>query len=40
MSLRISIREVPEAVILDMKGQITLGESLMDFRDHPRIARR
>ncbi|HTP90015.1 MAG TPA: STAS domain-containing protein [Bryobacteraceae bacterium] len=33
MSLKINVRETPDAVILDMKGQITLGESLMDFRD-------
>ncbi len=33
MSLEIKIRETPAAVILDMKGQITLGESLMDLRD-------
>jgi anti-sigma B factor antagonist len=38
MSLKINVRETPEAVILDMKGQITLGESLMDFRDTIREA--
>jgi anti-sigma B factor antagonist len=38
MSLKINIREVPEAVILDLNGQITLGESLMDFRDTIREA--
>jgi anti-sigma B factor antagonist len=33
MSLKIDIRELPEVVILDLKGQLTLGESLVDFRD-------
>jgi anti-sigma B factor antagonist len=38
MSLKIDIRELPETVILDLKGQITLGESLVDFRDTIREA--
>jgi len=33
MSLKIDIRETPEATILDMNGQLTLGEPLVDFRD-------
>jgi anti-sigma B factor antagonist len=33
MSLKISIRETPQAAILDMSGRLTLGEALGDFRD-------
>jgi len=33
MSLKISIRETPNAAILDLNGRISLGEALADFRD-------
>jgi len=38
MSLNINIRETPDAVILDLTGQITLGESLVNLRDAIREA--
>jgi len=38
MSLKINIREKPEAVILDLDGRITLGESLSELRDTIREA--
>ncbi len=38
MSLKIEIRETPEAMILDINGRITLGESLADLRDSIREA--
>ena len=38
MSLTINVRETPEAVILDLNGRITLGESLTEFRDSIREA--
>ena len=33
MSLRINVRETPEAVILDLSGRITVGEPLAELRD-------
>ncbi len=33
MSLKINVRETPEAVILDLDGRITLGESAAALRD-------
>jgi anti-sigma B factor antagonist len=33
MSLKINIRETPNASILDMSGRLTLGESLTELRD-------
>jgi len=38
MSLIINVRETPEAVILDLKGRITLGEPLGELRDSVREA--
>lgn len=38
MSLSITIRETPNAAILDMNGRITLGDGLADFRDSIREA--
>ncbi len=38
MSLRIEIREVPDAVILDLSGRITIGEPLSELRDSIREA--
>ena len=38
MSLNINIRETAEAVILDLNGQVTLGEALADLRDSIREA--
>ena len=33
MALKINVREMPEAVILDLSGRISLGESLAELRD-------
>lgn len=33
MSLKINVRETPQAVILDLNGRITLGESAAELRD-------
>ncbi len=33
MSLKINVRENPEAVILDLDGRVSLGEALSDLRD-------
>ena len=33
MALKIDVRETPGAVILDLHGRITMGESLSDLRD-------
>src|SRR5579884_2991298 len=33
MSLKIDIREMPNATILDLEGRLTLGESLVNLRD-------
>ena len=33
MSLKINIRETPEAAILDLNGRISLGEALGELRD-------
>jgi anti-sigma B factor antagonist len=38
MSLKITIRETPQATILDLSGRITLGEGLGDLRDSIREA--
>jgi anti-sigma B factor antagonist len=38
MSLKITIRESPQATILDLNGRITLGEGLGDLRDSIREA--
>ena len=38
MSLKINIRETPNAAILDMSGRVTLGDALGDFRDSIREA--
>ena len=38
MSLKINIRETPQATILDLSGRLTLGEALGDFRDSIREA--
>ncbi len=38
MSLKIDIRETPEATILDLHGRISLGEPLSDLRDSIREA--
>ncbi len=33
MSLKINVRETPQAVILDLSGRITLGEPAAELRD-------
>jgi anti-sigma B factor antagonist len=38
MSLKITVRETPQATILDLSGRITLGEGLGDLRDSIREA--
>jgi anti-sigma B factor antagonist len=38
MSLKINIRETPQAAILDLSGRVTLGEGLGDLRDSIREA--
>jgi anti-sigma B factor antagonist len=38
MSLKVNIRETPEAAILDVSGRVTLGEGLADLRDSIREA--
>jgi anti-sigma B factor antagonist len=38
MSLKINMRETPEAVILDLNGRLTHGESLSELRDSIREA--
>ncbi len=38
MSLKINIRETPDAVILDLNGRITLGPALTELRDAIREA--
>ena len=38
MSLKINIRETPNAAILDMSGRVTLGDGLSDLRDSIREA--
>jgi len=38
MSLNINVRETAEAVILDLRGRITLGEPLAELRDSIRVA--
>jgi anti-sigma B factor antagonist len=38
MSLKINVRETPEAVILDLSGRITMGEPLSELRDSIREA--
>jgi anti-sigma B factor antagonist len=38
MSLKINIREVADAVILDLSGRITIGEPLAELRDSIREA--
>jgi len=38
MSLKINIRETPEAAILDISGRITLGDGLGELRDSIREA--
>jgi anti-sigma B factor antagonist len=38
MSLKINIRETPDATILDMSGRISIGEALAELRDSIREA--
>jgi anti-sigma B factor antagonist len=38
MALKIEIRETPSAVILDLHGRITIGDSLVELRDTIREA--
>lgn len=38
VSLKINVRETPEAVILDLNGRVTLGEPLSELRDSIREA--
>ena len=38
MSLKITVRETPQATVLDLSGRITLGEGLGDLRDSIREA--